>query len=938
MPAFPASRHTLANGLTLYLSRHAAEPRIYTQICVRAGSKHDPERSTGLAHYLEHMLFKGTSEIGTRDWAAEAPLLEEIAEAYEAHRRTADPDERRRLYARIDELSQAAAAHALPGEYDRVIAQLGAQGTNAYTWVDQTVFLNDIPANELERWMRLETERFSRLVLRLFHTELETVFEEFNITQDSDARKAMRAANEALFPAHPYGTHTTIGRGEHLKAPSHFDIYDFFARHYVPANMAVVLCGDLDEARAFELANATFGTWDPRPVPAYEAPRLPAPAATETTVFGEEAEGVQLNYRVPAANTREALVATVAAGMLYNRQAGLFDLHLVQPQRVLRASVGVVSMAEYGVLRATVRPRPGQTLEEARALAQAQIDVLAAGRAPDWLREAVLVDHELTLTRTAESNRGRAQLLGNAFLHHVDLADALDRIGRLRSVGDEEVAAFAKTYLGAGARATVFKRQGPDPDVVKVDKPAITPVPLNTADVSGFAERLLARAPADLPPAFADLEALVTVRRLGERRELHHLANEENALCELLYVYDFGARDERWGKIATDYLPYLGTAHRSPADFEIALYRYGLEWQVQVTPHRLYVGVSGLDKHLREGLDLLDELLLGAQPNEEALRSLVEDTIQKRRNERADKQVVLRKGLNNYGRYGGRSPMLTRPTDEELRAKPAAELVGLLHALPRQPHQVFYYGPRRVDEVATVLTRRGRSGGALPLPRGGRLRMDVPAADRVVLTHFPQVQVEVLALRHVAAGFAERRWILGEWFNQYYGLGLSAVVFQELRESRALAYSTYAYAEAPKLADGDHVLQAFIGTQPDKLATALDAMRSLLSDWRFDADAAERVRRGILQQLRSGRDLRQSRYWLWRQAQDRGLGGNPRERMYEGLLRARPADLQAFYRELSAAPTTYLVLGDRERLDRGVLAAVGRVEERSVGEVFGAVG
>ena len=162
---FPATQHTLANGLTLYFSPNPAEPRIYTQIAVRAGSKHDPEQSTGLAHYLEHMLFKGTDKIGSSDWAAEEPLLHEIAEAYEAHRRSTDPAKRRSLYRRIDQLSQRAAAYALPGEYDRIIAQLGARDTNAYTWVDQTVFLNDIPSNELARWMELEAERFSRLVL-----------------------------------------------------------------------------------------------------------------------------------------------------------------------------------------------------------------------------------------------------------------------------------------------------------------------------------------------------------------------------------------------------------------------------------------------------------------------------------------------------------------------------------------------------------------------------------------------------------------------------------------------------------------------------------------------------------------------------------------------------------------------------------------------------
>ncbi len=550
----------------------------------------------------------------------------------------------------------------------------------------------------------------------------------------------------------------------------------------------------------------------------------------------------------------------------------------------------------------------------------------------------MLVDHELTAARTAESNRGRAALLSTAFLHHLDLSDALGRVELLRTVTDAEVAAFAKTYLRPEACATVYKRQGPDAEVLKVDKPEITPVQLNTQAVSRFAERLLTESPGDIAPEFADLDALVTRREIGAGRELHHLANAENGLCELLYVYDFGSRDERWARLATDYLQYLGTRHHSQTELEIALYRYGMEWQVQVTAQRLYVGVSGLDKHLAEGLDLLDELLAEAEPNPDALASLVEDTIQKRLNERSDKQMVLRKGLNNYGRYGAASPVLAEPTAAEMRAKTPADLLALIHALPSLEHKVFYYGPRAVDEVLTTLRRRPAPNALAAPTKAGTLRMQVPTQDRVVFLHFPQVQVEVLALRHVRQGFAERLWVMGEWFNQYYGMGLSSVVFQELRESRALAYSTYAFAQTPALAEGDHLLQAFVGTQPDKLGTALDAMRDLLSDWRFDADAAERVKAGVLQQMRSGRDLRQSRYWLWRQAQDRGLVGNPRERMYEALLAATPADLQAFYEELSSAPTTFLVMGDEGKVDQSLLAQIGPVEVVGMDEVFGGQG
>ena len=144
--------YTLDNGLEVYISENKEEPRVVAQIAVKTGSKQDPADATGLAHYLEHMLFKGTSQIGTKDWEKEQVLLTEISDLYEEHRNTTDAEKRKAIYAKIDSISGAAAELAIANEYDKMVGSLGAQGTNAYTWYEQTVYINDIPANELEKW------------------------------------------------------------------------------------------------------------------------------------------------------------------------------------------------------------------------------------------------------------------------------------------------------------------------------------------------------------------------------------------------------------------------------------------------------------------------------------------------------------------------------------------------------------------------------------------------------------------------------------------------------------------------------------------------------------------------------------------------------------------------------------------------------------------
>ena len=192
--------YTLDNGLQVWLSRNTDAPRVQTNIATRAGSKNDPADATGLAHYLEHMLFEGTSHIAAADWAKESLVLKQISDAYEERRGTTDEAARDRIYRRIDSLSTVAASFAVPNEYGKMVKSIGARGTNAYTSTERTVYVNDIPSDELEKWMKIESERMQECVLRLFHTELETVYEEFNRAQDNDGRLAYTKKERTAIP------------------------------------------------------------------------------------------------------------------------------------------------------------------------------------------------------------------------------------------------------------------------------------------------------------------------------------------------------------------------------------------------------------------------------------------------------------------------------------------------------------------------------------------------------------------------------------------------------------------------------------------------------------------------------------------------------------------------------------------------------------------
>ena len=196
--------YTLKNGLTVILSAINKDPRIQCYIATKAGSKTDPATNTGLAHYLEHMLFKGTDKFGSLNWAKEKPELDKIDELYEQYNHTTDVQKRKEIYHTIDSVSGVASKYAIANEYDKMMASMGGQGSNAFTSNEQTVYTEDIPVNATDKFLKLQAERFRNPILRIFHTELEAVYEEKNRGLDNDGEKVFEMIYAELFKNHNY--------------------------------------------------------------------------------------------------------------------------------------------------------------------------------------------------------------------------------------------------------------------------------------------------------------------------------------------------------------------------------------------------------------------------------------------------------------------------------------------------------------------------------------------------------------------------------------------------------------------------------------------------------------------------------------------------------------------------------------------------------------
>lgn len=928
--------YTLDNGLRLILSVNPAEPRIFTNIAIRSGSKQDPSETTGLAHYMEHMLFKGTSKIGATNWAKEKVLLEKISDLYEAYRQTKDEAKRQAIYAEIDQLSGEAAQLVAPNEYDKLTSSIGANRTNAYTWVDQTVYVNDIPSNELERWMELESERFRMMALRLFHTELETVYEEFNINQDKDFRKVFKAIRKELFPNHPYGTQTTIGSAEHLRNPSQKNIQEYFQTYYVPNNMAIVLAGDFDPDEAVAYAEKYFGDYQSKPLPELQFDPLPArEGITELEVFGQESPYVSIAWRFGSSQTDDLLYLTLLRHLLHNGKAGILDLELNQKQKVLEAEAWAWYYADHSAFGLFGRPREGQSLEAVKDILLAEIEKLKNGDFDDWLLEACIRDFKLNDIRANESNAARTGDITQTYILDFDWSRYCQRDEWMEQKTKADIQAFAQERLKDDF-VVVYKRHGEDNEVIKVEKPPITHVQLKRELESDFAKAFLSKSSPSLEPEFIDFKEHIDTEMLRENLVFDYVYNPFNELFQLNYIFEMGKNNDRLLSIALQYLPYLGTDQYSPSELQKEFFRLGLDFDVHNNNERCYVTLEGLPESFEEGLKLFEHVLGHVKANPEALQNVISDILTRRANSKQNRNVILREALGNYAKYGAVNPFNWRLDEQELRALSSEPLLERIHQLTSYEHKIYFYGQLPKARVRDLIQQHHQVAPQLKSIISPKIFTELDTPAKVYFLDYPIVQSDIYLLSRGTPRFDLEEHLVSELYNNYFGYGLSSIVFQEIRESKALAYSTYAYYSSPNRKERSHYLQAYVGTQPDKISDALPALTSIIDEMPIFPQQIQSAKNAILKRMESERISPSHYYWQQRSLHFLGYEHDLRKDSYEHIARMTPEELRDFHqRKVQGRDFSFVVMGNKERIDLDYLKQYGPIEEVSLEQVFG---
>ncbi|MGJ8745702.1 M16 family metallopeptidase [Polaribacter sp.] len=925
--------YTLENGLKVYLSQNADEPKIQTYIAVRAGSNYDPKESTGLAHYLEHMVFKGTHKIGTADWEKEKGYLEKISDLYEQHRAEKDADKKLALYKEIDEVSLEASNHSIANEYDKMTGSLGATGTNAYTWFEQTVYTNKIPANEFNKWVDLESERFGTLVLRLFHTELEAVFEEFNRGQDNDFRKRYAAMLDGLFPKHPYGQQTTIGTGEHLKNPSMVDIHNYFNKYYVPNNMAVVLVGDFEFEPTIKKVNDAFGKFERKelthPTLAKEE-KITAPIVNE--VFGPTSESISIAFRSEGINSEEEKMVTLCDMILANGNAGIIDLNLNQKQLVQRASCSPTFLNDYGYHAFTGNPKTGQSLDEVKELLLAQIEKLKKGEFDEWMIEAVVNDLKLSRTKQYEDNSALADTYVNAFIYHQNWAERVQFLEELKKISKEELVKFANTFYQDNYVIT-YKRKGEDKNIVKVANPGITPVHLNRDKSSDYLTTFNKIEAAPLQPKFVDYKTAIKETKTENGIKVSYVENEKNDLFDMNIIFDLGSDNDKKLTLAAGYLEYIGTDKYTNEELKKEFYKLGISYYVSTANDKTYVGLNGLKENLAKGLTLLEHLWDNGKADQDTYNKYVEKIYKGRQDGKTQKGNILWNGLMNYGKYGENSPLRDIMQIDELKAINPEELVGIIKDMKNYKQRIFYYG-KDVNNAVTSLNTHHKIFGELKEYPEAKEYKETETGGNVFFTNYDMVQTELMFLAK-GEPFKPENMAASTLFNTYFGSGLSSIVFQEIRESKSLAYSAFAaYSNASKKDEANYVM-AYVGTQANKLEQAVDAMMDLMNEMPEAEKQFNAAKEATLKKLAAQRITKSSIFWSYERLKKLGIDNDNREEMYNIIKGMTMEDLKAFFnKNIKGESYNVMVIGNKKDLNVASLKKLGKIKELDIDYLF----
>ncbi len=934
--------YRLDNGLTIYLNEDHSLPSVFGAVAVKGGSKRDPADATGIAHYFEHIMFKGTDQIGTLDYHSEKVYLDSIAGLYDILAGTKGEEEKAIVQQEINRLSIKASEYAIPNETEKILGEMGGTNLNAGTSNEEIVYYNIFPTNQIEKWLEVYSHRFINPVYRLFQSELETVYEEYNMYKDDRFSNAFEIFSKAFYPEHPYGV-PIIGYPEHLKNPSMKKMDEYFRTYYVANNMALVLSGNFNTDEVKPMISKYFGRWRSGEIlPVLD--NYTIQPFTGRNLVQEKLTPIKfgiLSYRSAPIGNEDEPALDVINNLLSNQaNTGLMD-ELTVDNKVMQAGAMSMHYIESGGEMIFFIPKViGQSLKKAESLVEGKLEDLKTGKFDEELLNAVKTDIIVNYERNFEDQYRRGYMMIMAFVNERDWKDITGYPDKLKNITKDDVLKVAKKYYGNDY--LVFYSKTGFPKKPKTLKPPFEPIPSSKTDVkSEYAKNIESMPVPEIepdfiefgPPGNADNE--VTITDLDTLVHLYYTENKVNDLFNLNIQFGIGTYYMPIISQLAEYMKLIGSDTMSLKELSGNLQKLGASYGFYSSKDNFNITITGLDIHFDKILKLVADLIYHPKPDDSKLKNLYESAQATEKVEKEDPET-LGAALYMYAVYDNHSPFINRLSLKDIKGLTPDTLLNSLKNLMRYEADIHYSGTIGLTELETML----KSDLMLD---SIKIKSDSPVRNEFKEYNSPVVYFlsDKKAIQSKNYFFLPGNLLKEEQkpylnaYAEYLDGGMQSIIFQEIREFRSLAYASGANIDRPFYPDEKTSLTAYVGTQADKTKEAIQAMHQIINTPPEKSDRIDMVKKSLIQSINSDkpgfRYISRSAAGFYKQH----YTTDPRRRWVEVYKKMNFDDIVKFYNsQFYKKPEVTTIIGDKRIIGMDWMSSYGKIIEVSKKDIF----
>lgn len=930
----------LPNGLSVFVWEDSTAPDVFGLVAVNVGAKEDPEEYTGLAHYLEHLMFKGTETIGTLDWEKEKPIYQQIIAKYDKMAGITDPVQREGIAKEINHLTLEAAKYSFASEFSNLTQSIGGENLNAGTGYDYTVYYNSFPPGEIYKWLHLNSERLINPVFRGFQQELETVYEEYNKYQDELNARISEYVSSIIFSGTPYAR-PIIGLPEHLKNPQLSRLIDFYDTWYVPANMALVLVGNVKTSEIIPLVKQTFGRLENKPLPERKTHSV-QPVKGKKEFKNKMAQFPQLVLSFPGitSSNENKIILDICTSILSNSsRTGLIDKlvldgDLLGGSAYSDANLDAGSIIVSGIPFYDSNQRRFESLKTVEKMLLKEVKNLQEGNFDEDLVQSIKGEMIRMFDLQMESISSKALSLAITYLSGRDLSELLNYNDYVLNVSIDEIKAFAKEYFGDNYYA-IHLEEGKPSKAMVLEKPAIDPiVPLKDA-YSVYAQEFRLMPIKYIKPNFADMSE-VQVRQVNDLSKLYYTHNPENEIFTLTLKYGVGTDKMPQLELAASLMNNAGVLGLMTAqELKKAFSELGTIARYSVNDSYLTITMNGFEQNLLASCNLLMRQVLLPSLDEKQLENLQGSYYQSRKMEK-NRTESMNDALVQYLLYQDKSDYVDRLPMSDILSLSPSKLTGEFQRATEYEAEIHYVGALPVDEVLEILQNN------LPLKQGEKKSESPVVKERIeygenTIYFLPNNDAQQSKIFFYVQGDEYNNEIdpYRNAFNQYFSGGFAALVLQEIREYRSLAYSANGTYIVPPLEGKKACFLGEIGTQADKTLDAIEVYMDLLTRMPEYSDRMVDIKNFLketaLIEKPHFRNASQT-YQFWKM---RGYEKSPAETNLTTLENMTFDEIVSFYKKhIKDRPISIGICGNPKGIDLKALEKYGKVIRLNSSKVF----